>query len=247
MNRDLQHSDGFDVTFYVPCLNEAANVGQTLETLASAAASYDLKAEILVYDDGSTDATFAVAAEVLEGLERRHPTWHGEVIRLPSSRGLGANFFDGAERGRGERYMLVNGDFSERAETLDGVLSRLGEADIVTTFFDDGDVRGVLRRSLSRLFTFAVNCLNGHRLRYYNGPTLHRREDVVRFRTHCHGFAYQAELLTQQLDAGRSYIEVPMVNRQRGSGVTKAFAPSNLMSVAGSLRRIRSRRFRNPS
>ncbi|MEM8997326.1 MAG: hypothetical protein AAGF23_21260, partial [Acidobacteriota bacterium] len=155
----------------------------------------------------------------------------------------GANFFDGARRGRGEHYLLVNGDGSERPETLDAVLSRVGDADLVVTFFADGDRRGYGRRTLSRLFTGLVNRLNGHRLRYYNGPVLHRRLDVVDLATDSRGFAYQAELLTRELDAGRSAVEVPMVNRQRDAGTTKAFAPSNLLSVARSLWRIHFRRF----
>lgn len=234
-----------DVTFYVPCLDEEASVGQVIQMISAAAQRHGLRAEVLVYDDGSSDHTAELASKALERLRR--PAFTGEVVRLETSHGLGANFFAGAARGRGERYLLVNGDRSERGETLDAVLSRLGEAELVVTVFqhdgETGDVRGPLRRGLSRLFTAAVNLLSGHRLRYYNGPILHRREDVVLFATDCRGFAYQAELLTRLLDAGRSYVEVPMVNRARGGGATKAFRPRNLRSVARSLWRIRTRRF----
>ncbi|MEM6796373.1 MAG: glycosyltransferase [Acidobacteriota bacterium] len=233
----------FDVTFYIPCLNERGNVGRTLEMVAEVTDRHGLRTEALVYDDGSTDGTGEVARETIERLSGQNPDFRAEVIRLEVSRGLGANFFAGARRGRGERYMLVNGDFSERIETLNGVLSRRGQADLVISIFESGDSRGPARRGLSRLFTFLVNRLNGHRLSYYNGPTLHTRRDVARFATDCRGFAYQAELLTRLLDAGRSYVEVPMVSRQRESGVTKAFQPRNLISVARSLWRIRGRRF----
>ncbi|MEO1085164.1 MAG: glycosyltransferase family 2 protein, partial [Acidobacteriota bacterium] len=234
-------SDAVDVTFYVPCLNEAENVGAVVEEVADAARRHGLTAEILVFDDGSTDGTGEVAQEALDRVEGSD--LRTELIRRERSRGLGANFFAGAHRGRGEHYLLVNGDGSERPETLDAVLSRVGDADLVVTYFADGDQRGAARRGLSRLFTGAVNRLNGHRLRYYNGPVLHRRLDVVDLATDCRGFAYQAELLTRELDAGRRAVEVPMVNRQRDAGTTKAFAPSNLLSVARSLWRIHFRRF----
>ena len=243
MPLDSEDKGAFDVTFYVPCLNEEDNIGPTLETLAEVVSKLRIRGEVLVFDDGSTDGTARVVEELRRELAAAHPELVIELITLPQSRGLGANFFDGAARGRGVRYMLVNGDHSERADALEAVLGRLGEADLVITYFETGDVRGPLRRGISRLFTALVNLLNGHRLRYYNGPTLHRRLDVVSFRTDCHGFAYQAELLTRQLDAGRSYVEVPMISRDRQSGVSKAFTFRNLASVARSLWRIRTRRF----
>jgi len=153
---------------------------------------------------------------------------------------------------------VVYGDDCVRLETVAAVLCRLGCAGFVVTVCElaglapgagtgSGDVRGPLRRGLSKLFTRCVNLLSGHRLRYYNGPVLHPRGDVLRFATDCTGSAYQAELLVQQLDAGRSYVEVPMINQARGGGVTKAFRPRNLLSVARSLWRIRTRRFGAPS
>lgn len=237
----------FDVTFYVPCLNEEHNVGPVLTELAAVTTRLNLRSEVLVYDDGSTDGTARVVEDTRGQLMARHENLHIELIRLPTSRGLGANFIAGAARARGARYMLVNGDRSERVETIRDVLSRLGEADLVITYFADGDVRGPSRRLLSRLFTWLVNQLNGHRLRYYNGPTLHPRQDVVRYATGCRGFAYQAEILTQMLDAGRTYVEVPMINRDRESGVTKAFRPRNLLSIANSLWCIGRRRFSRPT
>ncbi|MEL7059104.1 MAG: glycosyltransferase [Acidobacteriota bacterium] len=244
MTERARTSHDLDVTFYVPCLDEEANVGPALDDLCAVIERLGLRAEILVFDDGSRDATGRVATEFGgRWTKRLGDRLRFEVVRNPTPRGLGTNFFAGAARAHGVRYMLVNGDHSERIETLEAVLSRLGEADIVTTFFADGDVRGPLRRGLSRLFTALVNRLNGHDLRYYNGPTLHPRIDVVRLATPCRGFAYQAELLTRQLDAGRTVLEVPMVNRDRESGVTKAFRPRNLASVAASLGRIGLRLF----
>ncbi len=236
----------FDVSFYVPCLNEQGNVGRTLETLAEVVAELQLSAEILVFDDGSTDDTAWEVLETKQHLAEIYPQLCIVLILLPESRGLGRNFFAGARRARGERYMLVNGDFSERAETLRDVLARLGEADVVSAIFADGDVRGPIRRGLSWLFTAAVNLVNGHSLRYYNGPTLHPRADVVRFASDCRGFAYQAELLTRQLDIGRQVLQVPMINRDRESGVSKALTLSNLRSVTRSLSAIARRKFEPP-
>jgi len=70
----------------IPCYNEAGTLGTTLRALPRTVPGMD-RVEWLVIDDGSTDATAAVA--------REHGVDH--VIRLPVNRGLARAFMAGLE------------------------------------------------------------------------------------------------------------------------------------------------------
>lgn len=226
------------ITFFVPCLNEEGNVGRTIDTIIGVMDGSDRPYEILVVDDASVDGS---AAEVLER-RRRDPGVRIEVIHNRFCRGLGRNYFIAAQRARGDYFMLVNGDAAEPAESIRAIVSHLGEADAVVPYFGAHETRTRPRRLLSRAFTLLVNLLSGHRLRYYNGPVLHRTENVRTWFAETAGFGYQAELLCRLLDEGISVVEVQIANSDRNRGFSKAFTPGNLLSVANTVFHIVLRR-----
>ena len=229
-----------ELTFFVPCLNEEDNIVPTLETLIEVAGDLGLSFEILVFDDASTDATVARVRDFAS----RSPRAAVRLFENSRTLGLGFNYVEGAFRGRGTYYMLVNGDHAESREALEAILTKRGEADMIVPYFDERDVRGWRRRSISRAFTWIVDRVGGFRLRYYNGPVLHRRELVMRWHPDSQGYAYQAELVTTLLRLGKTVREVQIANQDRASGVSKAFTFQNLLSVGHSLLQIALRRLR---
>lgn len=227
------------VSFFVPCLNEQGNIGRAIDRVVGVMRDVRRPYEILVVDDASTDGSVAeVAAHAA-----RSPEVPIAVIRNRFCRGLGRNYFLAAHRARGEYFMLVNGDAAEPAESINAILDHAGEADAVVPYFGLQESRTLPRRMLSAAFTCLVNLLSGHRLRYYNGPVLHKTENVRLWFAETAGFGYQAELLCRLLDEGISVVEVQISNSDRESGFSKAFTLRNLLSVANTLFHILLRRF----
>src|SRR5258708_38684743 len=70
----------------IPCLNEEATLPETLKAIPRTIAGVD-KVEVLVIDDGSTDATSAVA--------REHGADH--LVRFTRRKGLAARFTAGLD------------------------------------------------------------------------------------------------------------------------------------------------------
>lgn len=70
----------------IPCFNEEATLGQTLEALPRTVPGFE-RVEWLIVDDGSTDRTVEVA--------ERHGVDH--IVRLPSNQGLARAFMAGIE------------------------------------------------------------------------------------------------------------------------------------------------------
>lgn len=228
----MHYSDSIEVTFLIPCYNEARNVTGALETARKIMEGKGVSYEILVVDDASTDRT----SEVVEDYAKTHPEMPIALVRNPKNRGLGHNYLEGASRGKGRYYFLINGDNDIPVDDLGSILEQRGKADVIIPYLDP-DTRPLFRQLISRTFTLIVNVLGGHRLRYYNGPVLHLRANVIRFRPNTKGFGYQAELLCRALREGCTYHEVPFRSLAK-TRLSSAFRLSNVFRVLGSLLRI---------
>jgi glycosyltransferase involved in cell wall biosynthesis len=100
----------------LPAYNEAASVGQVVAGLAAAATWR----EILVIDDGSTDATGGVAHAA-----------GASVVRHPYQKGNGAAVKTGIRRAAGEWVLIIDADGQHRVEDALALVERLGEYDLV--------------------------------------------------------------------------------------------------------------------
>ncbi|MDP3920170.1 MAG: glycosyltransferase family 2 protein [Candidatus Omnitrophota bacterium] len=229
-----------EISFIVPCYNEAGNIASTLETIMTFMKDHDCLYEILVVDDGSIDSTSDAVRIYCEA----HPQVPVSVQINRKNLGLGRNYLDGAQRARGRYYMLVNGDNDIRAADLSAIVARRGTADMIIPFVANQYDRPIVRNLVSRLFTVIVNATGGHLLKYYNGPVLHLRENVLRFEPPASGHGYQAELLCRTLSAGCTYEEVPFYSVRSIHNRSSAFRFANMVSVVKSLVRIYIHRFR---
>lgn len=229
------------ITFFIPCLNEEGNVGRTIDMVVGVMKERKEAYEVVVIDDASVDGT----VEEVRRHEAKHPGLRLQLVINRFTRGLGRNYFIAAQRARGEYFMIVNGDASETPELMLTMLSHRGKADAIIPYFDAGENRSLKRRLISRSFVFCVSLLSGHRLKYYNGPVLHKTENVRAWFCETAGFGYQAELLCRLLDENITYMEVEVPNNDRVTGVTKAFRFSNILAVSNSLFHIWLRRLQH--
>ena len=240
MHADIKN-DQVEITFFVPCYNEENNILKTITTILEAIKETTISSfEILVIDDCSKDKT----VQIIEDYVKQNPYVPIRLKKNEINRGLGYNYVEGAFVGKGKYYIAIFGDNSEPKETIVTILKEMGKANIVIPYFGDQDNRTQARRIISKTFVCLVNILSGCHLRYYNGPVLHLRYNVMRWHSNTLGFAYQAELITQLLVHGESYREVQISNLDREGGLSKAFTIKNGLSVTHSLFQIFCKRLR---
>lgn len=110
-------ADPCDVSVIIPVFNEAQNLGQLLDRLKSVRLS---AAEVIVVDDGSTDAS----AEIAEKSGAR-------VVRHPVNIGNGAAIKNGIRAARGRRVVLMDGDGQHQPEDIPKLLAGLGRYHMV--------------------------------------------------------------------------------------------------------------------
>ena len=224
------------LSIIVPCYNEEGNVLSTLRDIEEAIAGVIDDYEIIVVNDASRDRT----GEVIESYAKSHP--RVRCLHHERNLGLGATFYQGLDRATKEYVMSVFGDNEITKESLRYLFGEVGKADILIPYLTNHNIRPRHRQIISWVFGRIMNTLTRRNIRYYNGPAIHRRENLLKLPTRNAGFAYMAEILTYLLDRGVSYLEIPYQMRYRHYGATTAFRLRNCVSVAMTLGSIFKRR-----
>jgi dolichyl-phosphate beta-glucosyltransferase len=113
-----------ELSVVIPAYNEARRLGPTLDRIAAYLGGRGVDHEIVVVDDGSTDAT----AELVAG----HPALGLRLVRQPENRGKGAALRAGVAAAAGTRVLLTDADLSTPIADLELLEPRLAAgADLV--------------------------------------------------------------------------------------------------------------------
>lgn len=214
------------VSIIIPAYNEETKLMPTVSFALEALSRHNIADfEIIIFDDASTDRTGEVADELVKKYSQI------KVIHNPKNMNLGFNFVRGIQLAKKEFVGMVPGDNEIDPETLDNVFNALGRADIVMTYIQNPEVRPWGRRFLSATYIIIINTAFGFKMRYYNGGCYFKTSMAKKVPVYTHGFAYMTEILVKLLKSGATYVEVPMINRDRERGATKAFRLKNIISV----------------
>lgn len=140
----------------IPAFNEARRLAPTLAEVLSFLERRGESFEVLVADDGSTDATSTVAEEFSSRGVR--------VVRLPQNRGKGAAVRAGVGASRGERLLISDADLSTPIAELEHLERHLGEVPLVFGSRGQRDSRVVryqpwYRQAMGRGFNLIIRAL----------------------------------------------------------------------------------------
>ena len=154
-------TDAVDISVLVPAKDEAENLPLFMEQAAAAfGADAGVRYEVVVIDDGSTDATPAI----LERLAREHPFLR--TVRHRSQRGIADALQNGYLVARGYVMVFYPADLQYKPEDIPRLVAPIlaGESDMVTGFkqgeYDRQFVSGVYNRLSRWLFNVKVKDLN---------------------------------------------------------------------------------------
>lgn len=100
------------VSVVVPCFNEAAALPLLFERLRAAAERWPCRWEVVLVDDGSTDATWST----MLGLREKDPRW--KLIRLARNFGHQAALWTGLKRATGDLVAVLDADLQDPPEVL---------------------------------------------------------------------------------------------------------------------------------
>lgn len=218
-------SETEELVVVIPCFNEEATVSTTVECVREVAPELDLTTSILLMDDGSTDQTRQVMAELCE--EHDDCRMHAS----DRNRGLGRTVLSAYELIEPGRWVtVIPGDNEFMFSSIKNHLAVRAQFDIVLGYLQNAVVRTVRRRVASTAFQRTISFLYGFPYRYLNGLKLYRSDAFKGLDIVSSGHAFNAELLAKALlrDPSLRIGEAPFLARGRSQGHSKAFQPRSV-------------------
>jgi glycosyltransferase involved in cell wall biosynthesis len=207
-----------DVSIVIPALNEREALPSLLEEVAATCERAGLSWEAIVIDDGSSDDSF----EVLADLAAEQPAIR--AIRLRRNLGKSAALAIGFERASGAAIVTMDGDGQDDPADIPALLDGLDDADLVSGWkVERRDPLG--RRLASRVFNFVTSAFTGVRVHDMN----------------CGIKAYRAECARSLEIYGELHRFLPALADQKGWRVAEA--PVNHRPRAHGSSRFGSERF----
>jgi glycosyltransferase involved in cell wall biosynthesis len=171
-----------DVSVLIPAKDEAENLPELVRLCGAALGSAGFGFEVVIVDDGSTDATPAV----LQQLQGANP-WLTSVTHR-RQRGIADALRSGADAARGNILVFYPGDLQYLPEDIPRLVAPIlsGEADIVT-----GTKQGRYEKAfVSSVYNVLCRWLFGVRVTDLNSVKAYRREimDVQPLRPDWHRY-----------------------------------------------------------
>jgi dolichol-phosphate mannosyltransferase len=206
----------------IPARNEEGSVASTVEAITATLHGHEVDHEVIVVDDGSTDATAQVVARLAEA----DP--NVRYLRSPYRNGFGFSVRAGLEVFRGDAVAIMMADGSDHPEDLIAY-HRLLEAGydcaFGSRFIRGGEVRDYPRAKwlINRVVNLGIRLLFGHG---HNDTTnafkAYRREVIENVQPLLsQHFNLTVEIPLKAVVRGHSYAVVPIRWRNRATGESK--------------------------
>ena len=203
------------LSIVIPAYNEAKRLPGTLETVSCYLGTRDLGfVEVIVVDDGSTDATAAIAASASEVDPKIR------LLRNPGNRGKGFAVRHGMKQSKGDWVLFTDADLSAPIEELDvlmaavekdGADGAIGSRSLNRSLI--GVHQSVFREMSGRIFNLAMRLVTG--LPYLDTQCGFKlfsaaAARAVSARQRIDGFGFDVEILYIAKKHGFRILEIPV-------------------------------------
>ena len=128
VHTDSNKQTGLSISVFFPCYNEQENVARTVEQAIRVLETLTGDFEVIIVNDGSSDATGQIADEIVTGNN------NVKVVHHPTNLGYGAALQSGFEAATKELVFYTDGDGQFDIEELPPLLPLIAQYDIVSCY-----------------------------------------------------------------------------------------------------------------
>jgi NAD(P)-dependent dehydrogenase (short-subunit alcohol dehydrogenase family) len=221
------------LTVFVVAHNDSQKLLATIERIYNALTVTVEDFSILIFDDGSTDDTLAVAKAASE----KYPFI--DVRRNERRMGPGYCTIAGSHEARTPFVVYAPADNTWPLRSFVELFGNLGKADVVTSYSNNLlTAMPFFKRLVSRSYTMILNLLFGRMIRYYNGLTIYPREFLAQGPLETHGFGFQAEALLKAVASGYSFLEITLPVDAKNLPLSRSITPANVADASMTIMRL---------
>ena len=163
-----------EISVVIPVRNEAPNVAALYEELTATLETFGRRYEIIVVDDGSTDATFDLLADIQARDARLR------IIRFRRNFGQTAAFSAGFAHARGRYIVTSDGDLQNDPRDIPAMIELAQEFDIVAGWRKNRQDAFLNRRLPSIIANWVISQVTGVKLHDYGCSLKVFRAEVVK-------------------------------------------------------------------
>lgn len=218
------------ISLVLPAYNEQATIAQAVGEAVAALSSLTNDFEVLVVDDGSTDATSQIVAEAMQCSPQVR------LLRQPQNMGYGAALRRGFAEATKDLVGFTDADCQFELKELDRLVMLARDYDIVTGYRIDRQ-DAWLRKLYSAGYNVLVRNLLGTRVRDCDcALKLFHRHILQQLPITTDGFLINGEMLARARQLDFSIVEVGVSHRPRAGGESKVSVAHIPVVLAGLMR-----------
>lgn len=165
-----------DISVVIPLLNEAESLPELEAWIRRVMLSEGYSYEIIMVDDGSTDASW----EVIKGLSAANPLVHG--IRFRRNYGKSAALYCGFDKAQGDVVITMDADLQDSPDEIPGLYKKITEEgyDVVSGWKQHRQDNKLTKNLPSKLFNATARKVTGIKLHDMNCGLKAYSRDVVK-------------------------------------------------------------------
>ncbi len=204
------------ISVIIPAKNEEETIGAVLDDLNQTVAQMpNYETELICVDDHCTDATATIAR-----------SFGARVVENKGKAGKGMALRAGFEAADGEILVMLDADYSHRAEELPRMLEGLtdGVGLVIGSRVVGGSEEYTHVRALGNVFLSATLglCTRRYLSDALNGFKVFRRDVFTDFRYTSKAFEMEIEIIANTMRKGYRIVEVSSNERARAGGEMKS-------------------------
>jgi NAD(P)-dependent dehydrogenase (short-subunit alcohol dehydrogenase family) len=221
------------LTVLVVAYNDSQKLLATIDRIYNALAVTVEDFSIVVFDDGSTDDTLAVA----EAASEKYPF----VVARRNERRMGAGYctIAGSREASTPFVVYAPADNTWPLRSFVDLFGNLGKADVVTSYSNNLlTAMPFFKRLVSRSYTTILNLVFGRTIHYYNGLTIYPTEFLAKGSLETHGFGFQAEALLKAVASGYSFLEITLPVDTKNLPLSRSITVGNIVNATMTILRL---------